>query len=115
MDNRRHHRRFHLDQLVLEQFNRDTFIGAIASDISSEGLGFITDSPIDVHSEFFFMATLDLAEGSSLIRGNGIALYCDPDEEGHQRVGIKFTEMDSHDEEILHRFLEEKDPREAGE
>lgn len=89
----------------MEQFGRDTFLNCMGSDISETGIGFVTDTPLEIHSQFFFMATLECADGPRTIKGKGIALYCSEKEDDLYRVGMEFVEMDEQSERDLHDFI----------
>lgn len=104
---RRRSPRYVLHQLVSLGFAREKYIHAEAVDISTHGIGCVSDSPVDLYSRVFIMLQGEPTEENPPISCEGIAVRCEKLGKERYSLGIEFTDIFEFD---LARIAKFSDP-----
>ena len=100
---RRKHQRFHISQFIDIALDRETFEAADGVNISESGLLLRTGKRFDPYDRVFVMVTLEMPEGPSVIRFNGIVIRS-TGSGGHYDTGISITDIPDDEREVLRKF-----------
>lgn len=100
--------RFRLNQAIrlgVDGDDGEEYLSAEILDLSAEGIGILSDSPVPVLSSMYLMFGVDKAEPPfDLVRCEGYATRSEAVGEKYL-IGVKFTSMDSGSTEALRTCL----------
>lgn len=102
-DERRAKPRFDVHQFVDISFMKEEFIPVKGLNLSENGILVRAEQPLEPYTKIFFMLSLEGDQES--IRGEGISIRCDSDDEGFL-LGVQIIDMKYGDKLKLKSFLD---------
>ena len=105
---RRRSPRYVLHQLVSLGFAREKYIRAEAVNISTHGIGCMSDSAVDLYTRVFIMLQGEPSEEHPPISCEGIVVRCQKVKDGEYDLGIEFTDIFEFDLQRIAKLEDEK-------
>jgi hypothetical protein len=108
MDEKRHDRRFRINQLIGYFPNREEYLWAEGHDMSRGGISCSSTAPVDPMTNVFVMVGIPSSEGEKLVRCEGYVAHARM-EGGRCVFGIKIMHVSEEDLPILDAYIESQE------